>query len=147
MAARGESSARPGAASVIRMEVLHESERTRVARLVLRDGTLIRKEQLGPDGERRRRRELTILERLSGSFGVVEAASEQPGSGSILLKDDHGAPLSRVAKPLEGTQLTEFAVSLARAVAAVHRCGVIHRDINPGNVLVAAVDRHPVLID
>jgi diguanylate cyclase (GGDEF)-like protein len=132
---------------VVRTDLLYESERTRVARLVFPDGTLIRKEQLGPDGERRRRRELAVLERLSGADGVVQAVRRQPSRGSILLEDVHGAPLSGVQKPLEVAELTELALDLARVVAVIHGRGVIHRDLNPGNVVLADIDRHPVVID
>jgi diguanylate cyclase (GGDEF)-like protein len=114
---------------------------------VFPDGTLIRKELLGPDGEKRRRRELSVLERLSGVDGVVQLAGEQPSRGSILLEDVHGEPLAGVDKPLDAESLTALAVDLARVVAAIHERGVIHRDINPSNVVLAEGDRHPVIID
>ncbi len=43
------TAALPGPAEPVRTEIVHESERTRVTRLVLADGTVIRKEPLGPD--------------------------------------------------------------------------------------------------
>ena len=43
----------PGRDPPIRAEVVHESARTRVSRLFLPGGTVIRKEPLGPDAERR----------------------------------------------------------------------------------------------
>jgi len=143
MAGRGESQRVP--VSALRTELLHESDRTRVTRSVFPDGTLIRKELLGPDGEKRRRRELSVLDRLSGVDGVVQLAGDQPSSGSILLEDVHGEPLSDVDKPLEVASLTALAVELARVVAAIHERGVIHRDLNPSNVVLA--EGHPVIID
>src|SRR5262245_3419349 len=98
MSAQSESSVRRSV-SAIRTELLHDSDRTRVSRLVFSDGTLIRKELLGPDGEKRRRREVAVLERLSGVDGVVQLADRQPSRGAILLKDVHGEPLARVDKP------------------------------------------------
>ena len=50
-------------------EVVHESGRTRITRLVLPGGPVIRKEPLGPDGERRIRHEVATLERLRGVPG------------------------------------------------------------------------------
>jgi len=47
--------------------------------------------------------------------------------------------------PIEGADLTWFAVCLAEAVAAVHACDVLHRDVKPSNVLMEG--RSPVLID
>ena len=147
MAAQRESSARWVPGSVVRTDLLHESQRSRVARLVFPDGTVIRKEPLGPDGEKRRRRELAVLERLSGVDGVVQLVGKQPSRGSILVEDVRGEPLAGVDKPLEVASLTALAVDLARVVAAVHGRGVIHRDINPANVVLAEKDRHPVVID
>ena len=42
----------PGRDPPIRAEVVHESARTRVIRLFLPGGTVIRKEPLGPEAER-----------------------------------------------------------------------------------------------
>jgi predicted Ser/Thr protein kinase len=47
--------------------------------------------------------------------------------------------------PLQGDDLLRLAAGLAQAIAAVHRVGVLHRDVKPSNVLVE--DRDPVLID
>ncbi len=43
----------PGPDEPVAAEVVHESGRTRVTRLVVPGETVIRKEPLGPDGERR----------------------------------------------------------------------------------------------
>jgi serine/threonine protein kinase len=42
-----------------------------------------------------------------------------PGPTLSGYIEDHG--------PLEGSQLTAFAVALAEALSAIHRAGVIHR--------------------
>src|SRR5688572_5262516 len=106
-----------GVGMAVRTGLLHESERTRVTRLVFPDGTLIRKEALGPDGEKRRRHELAALKLLSGIDGVVQLAPTQPSRGAILLEDVRGEPLASVAKPLDVAALTALALDLARVVA------------------------------
>ena len=73
-----------------RAEVVHESDRTRVTRLFLAGGTVIRKEPLGPDAQRRLRHELAMLERLRGVEGVAQLVEAPRYPGSIVLADAGG---------------------------------------------------------
>ncbi|OZM80662.1 AAA family ATPase [Pseudonocardia sp. MH-G8] len=126
-------------------EVLHESERTRVSRLFLTGRTVIRKEPLGPEAERRLRRERAMLERLRDVAGVAQLeAPRYPGS--IVLEDVGGNSLAGLAKPLAIDVLIGLAMELAQAVAGMHRRGVMHRDITPANVVIS-VDGAPCLVD
>src|SRR5918999_372052 len=54
--------------------LLHESARSRVTRLFLPAGSVICKEPLGPDADRRLRHEMAFLSRLSGVAGVAQLA-------------------------------------------------------------------------
>ncbi|MDB5818015.1 MAG: sensor protein, partial [Rhizobacter sp.] len=55
----------------------------------------------------------------------------------LVLDDDGGEPLHRsLGRPLELTRCLRIAANLARAVGHVHRCGLVHKDIKPANVLV-----------
>ena len=120
-----------------RSEILHESARTRVARLFLPGRTVIRKEPLGPDAQRRLRHELAILQRLVGVAGVAQLV-EAPGyPGSIVLGDVGGTSLAALSKPLNVDELIELAVQLARVVGGMHRRGVMHRDVTPANVVIS----------
>ena len=65
----------PGQDPPDRAEVVHESARTRVTRLFLAGRTVIRKEPLGPDADRRLRDEAAMLERLRGVKGVAQLAA------------------------------------------------------------------------
>ena len=130
----------------VRAEVLHESARTRVTRLFFNGRTVIRKEPLGPDAPRRLRHELTMLERLRGVAGVAQLVEAPRYPDSIVLEDVGGTSLAGLSKPLNGDELIGLAVQLARAVAGMHRRGVMHRDITPANIVLSR-DGSPYLVD
>jgi predicted ATPase/signal transduction histidine kinase len=130
----------------VRAGILHESERTRVTRLVFAGRSVIRKEPLGPDAQRRLRHELAILERLRGVEGVAQLVEMRRCPGSIVLEDVGGTSLAGLAKPLAVDDLIGLAVELARAVAGMHQRGVMHRDITPGNILISGRGT-PCLVD
>ena len=68
-----------------RAHVLHQSERTRVTRLFHPGYTVVRKEPLGPDAERRLRHERDMLERLRGVPGIAQLVDEPryPASAAV----------------------------------------------------------------
>src|SRR3569833_1879716 len=127
-------------------EMIHESARTRVTRLVVAGHSVVCKEPLGPDAQRRLRHERAILERLRGVVGVARLVEAPRCPGSIVLADAGDVCLAGVAKPLVMDDLVGLAVELARAVGGMHRRGVMHRDITPGNVVVGP-DGAPCLVD
>jgi signal transduction histidine kinase len=129
----------------VRAEVVYESERSRVTRLLLGGRTVIRKEPLGPDAEPGLRHELAMLERLRGVAGVAQLAEAPVYPGSIVMADAGGTSLAGVAKPLAVHELIGLAIALARAVGAMHRRGVMHRDITPANIVLAR-DGAPSLV-
>jgi signal transduction histidine kinase len=136
----------PGRDPPVRAETVHESERTRVTRLFFTGSTVIRKEPLGQDADRRLRHELAILERLRGGEGVAQLAAAPRYPGSIVLADAGGMSLAGLAKPVAVDELIRLAVELAASVAGMHRRGVMHRDITPANVVLSG-DGAPCLVD
>src|ERR1700758_5851266 len=104
------SGMRHGPDPFLRAEIVHCSERTRVTRLFLPGRTVIRKEPLGPDGERRVRHETAVVERLRGVAGVAQLAETPRYPGSVTLADAGGTSLARKAKPLAVDELTSLAV-------------------------------------
>ncbi len=140
-------------------QVLSWTERTRVVRMGLpgsqgHGATVIRKEMLGPDGTARAHREAGILAQLAGIDGVPALAGPSTGPW-LLIRDDRGTPLaSLIAQTfIAGTGEADLptaldtAIALAEVLAQVHRQGVVHKDINPRNVLIRHLDGKPILID
>ena len=130
----------------VRAETLHESGRTRVTRLFLPGRTVIRKEPLGPDAVGRLEHERAMLERLRGVDGVAQVVDAPRYSDSIVLADVGGTSTVALVKPLAVDDLIRLAVALARAVAGMHRRGVMHRDITPANIVLSR-DCVPCLVD
>jgi predicted ATPase/signal transduction histidine kinase len=141
----GADDALPDRDQPVRTEIVHDSDRTRVTRVFLPEGTVIRKEPRGPDAQRRVRHERAILERLGGASGVTQLAEVPRYPGSIVLADAGGRNLAGLAKPLVAGDLARLAAGLARAVAGIHQRGVMHRDIAPANVVLSR-DGAPCLV-
>jgi signal transduction histidine kinase len=117
-----------------------------VTRLFLPGRTLIRKEPLGPDGQRRLRHERAMLEGLRGVSGVAQLVEAPRNPRSILLADVGGTSLAGRMTPLAIDELIGLAVRLAEAMAGMHRRGVMHRDICPANIVLGR-DGAPCLVD
>src|SRR6202012_4766295 len=100
-----EGGMRPGPDPFLRAEVVHSSERTRITRLFLPGRTVIRKEPLGPDAERRARHETAMLERLRGVAGVAQLAAAPRYPGSVVLEDAGEASLAGLTTPLPAGEL------------------------------------------
>ncbi|MDH4280644.1 MAG: serine/threonine protein kinase, partial [Acidimicrobiia bacterium] len=49
--------------------------------------------------------------------------------------------------PLTWPAAVDIGIKLCSAVETVHRAGVLHRDIKPGNVFVGVTPEHPLLAD
>ena len=129
-----------------RGEIVHESEHTRITRLSVAGRTVIRKEPLGPDAQRRVQHESAILERLRGVAGVAQLVEAPRRPGSIMMADVGDTSLAGLAKPPAAGDLIGLAVELAQAVAGMHRRGVMHRDITPANIVISR-DGAPCLVD
>jgi PAS domain S-box-containing protein len=121
--------------------------------------SVIWKEPLGPGAADRMRHEIAILGSLTGVAGVAHLVqvgdAQKPGfavedvGGVSLAMRPAGSPVPGVGAQScsEVKDLITFALALARVLAGVHQAGVVHKDINPANILIVESDRRPVLID
>ena len=82
-------------------------------------------------------RELTVTARFEnreivGAYG----STQHEGRLALLLEDFGGEALHRSLPPgAELARILPIAVGIARALAVVHRAGVVHRDVKPQNVI------------
>ena len=131
-------------------EFLYQNDRARLYRTSTPGGeAIVHKQRLGPDALARTRNETRILQRLAGIDGVPQLAGGVTPGNTIAMWDVGGLPLlqSVAAGRLKAIALVDLAQRLASVVADMHRRGVVHKDINPGNILLAGEAGSPVLID
>ncbi|MBI2731860.1 MAG: AAA family ATPase [Aquabacterium sp.] len=138
----------PEKAAPAQDELLYKNERTLIIRRQTAQGPVVIKQALGADAQASLRHEASMLTRLAAVPGVVKLTPDQP-AGALSFHDEGGMPLS---KWLQTAQLgidavIQLALALGHTLAAMHRAGVIHKDINPTNILLVGAERRPVLID
>ena len=126
------------------LDTIHESSRSIVCRAVREtDGLSVVLKALTKDPPpseeiARRRHECAILRNLNvdGVIGIYSL--EETNNGPILVLEDFGAePLSERMKrvPLSMTEVLRLAIRLVSIVGELHRVNIIHKDINPTNVV------------
>ena len=132
-------------------ELLYQNARMRVFRVHRSGGagTVIRKDMRGSDATGRVRHETAILERLADVEGVPRLAGIESGANTIVTVDLDGVALagSLPAGGFAAPVVLDVALAVAGIVAGVHRRGVMHKDINPANILICGTARMPALID
>jgi PAS domain S-box-containing protein len=135
---------------VVPEEILYHGDRTRVRRRHL-DGmsnSVIVQEFLGADAATRLQHEVRILERLKGVGGVSQLTAVDPRCNAVILEDFHGVRLAHVLQTerLDVRNQISLMLELAKVVAAVHRHGIVHKDINPLHIMLLGAERKPTLL-
>ncbi|MFF6801673.1 PQQ-binding-like beta-propeller repeat protein [Streptomyces sp. NPDC012616] len=87
------------------------------------------------------RQEIEAVRKVSGAFTapVVDADPEavRPWMATQYVSGPTLAARIRDHGPLRGAELRRLALGLVEALREIHRAGVVHRDLKPGNVLMA----------
>ncbi|MFF9075008.1 protein kinase [Streptomyces sp. NPDC014735] len=110
----------------------------------------VRRDVAGDPGFRDRfRREITVARSVAGPRIAPlldgDAEAEVPWLATGYVAGPTLSAAVRGAGAMDEAEVRMLGAGLARALAAVHAAGIVHRDVKPGNVMLAADG--PRLID
>jgi hypothetical protein len=101
--------------------------------------------------KQRAMREARITARLHHPHAVpVFDAVEHDGEPCLVMQYVPSEPLSALIKrrgPLPVGEVARIGAEVASALAAAHALGIVHRDVKPGNILIADADGSALLSD
>ncbi len=138
------------------VDELYESRRTQIwrgHRLASGEPVVLKvlKPEAATDREHARFRHEFLLTARAELPGVIKTFSLESFDGSLLmvLEDIGGESLERLCArtPLSLPRFLELAIGLADTVARLHQRRIIHKDINPANIVLAPETGEYRLID
>src|SRR5262249_45460316 len=82
--------------------------------------------------------EYELKDQLDGAWAVRPLDLVRDAGRTMLVLDDAGGePLDRMlGAPMQAGRFLHLAIGIAAAVGKLHERGLVHKDINPGNILV-----------
>lgn len=123
-------------------EVIYISEHTRVLRMTLPDGrSAVVKQVVGAQAVRSLRHEERLLGHLAGTPGIPGLLPMPAIQGAAFaMVDTHGTTLAEhgLAHRMSIAEIMDAGMQVARILSCLHAQRVIHKDINPSNLLVHA---------
>jgi serine/threonine protein kinase len=102
-----------------------------------------------PNSRRRLGREVETMRRVRSPYVAEVLDADVTGEFPYIVTRFVAGPtldeMVRSRGPLPGPGLRRLAYGTAEALAAIHAAGVVHRDLKPGNVMLA--EDRPIVID
>ena len=91
-----------------------------------------------PVAQRRMAHAFSFRQQLDPAFATVPLQLVRRGNlPAMLLTDPGGEPLSALLDgPMPVTRLLDLATGITIALGAMHRQGIVHKDVRPANILV-----------